>query len=211
MRDAQLENIAARHYNSTLAYHNFGHVVDALGAMEGILSRCKARGEKLNQMAAYYGVLFHDAGYHEDHQAKGFAHKEDYSAQIAESILAQRKVPKETIALACDAIRATRKGSALAASPEILVVRARAADLAQLAAPYPVFKLNTVRLWKEHEQMSGKTVGWGEWRVKAVPDVEYFLKQRLFVEPGQSENEVSAFLKQAAANLAALAKDNETS
>jgi predicted metal-dependent HD superfamily phosphohydrolase len=209
MRDAQLEKTAELHYDPSLPYHNFGHIRDALTAAETILTRCRARRRKLDETAVYYAVLFHDAGYQEDHRAKGFEHKEDYSAKIAEEALTKALVPVATVRLACEAIRATRKGYEGKPSPEAQVVRA--ADLAQLAAPYPVFKSNTIKLWKEQERMRGDSMPWQEWKAKAVPEVEYFLESLYFVEPGGSQADAEPFLRQVRANLTALAQDNTVS
>lgn len=206
MRDPQLEKIAATYYDPSLPYHNFGHIQAALAAGETILTHCRIRHQSLDEAAVYYGILFHDAGYQEDHRAKGFTCKEDYSAKIAEGILLERNVPAATRELACDAIRATRKGYEGKTTAEAQAVRA--ADLAQLAAAYPIFKGNTVKLWNEQERLGGKKMPWKEWREKAVRDVESFLEMRFFVEPGVKDTEIEPFLRQARANLAALAKDD---
>ncbi len=205
MRDPQLEKIAANHYDPALPYHNFGHIRVALAAGDDIVTRCRARRQPLDEAATYYAILFHDAGYQEDQKAKGFAHKEDYSAKLAQDALTEKLVPPATIQLACEAIRATRKGYDGRLTPESMVVRA--ADLCQLAAPYPIFKANTVNLWREHERMSKEKMPWDQWKKKAIPEVEFFLDKHFYMEPGQKETEAAPFLKQTRANLAALAQD----
>ncbi len=206
MRDLQLEKIAAKYYDASLPYHNFGHIEDALEAGESILAQCRASHQKLDEAAVYYAILFHDAGYQEDHRAKGFASKEEYSAKLAEKALSEIKVSAATMQLACEAIRATRKGYEGEPTKEAQAVRA--ADLAQLAAEYPVFKTNTVHLWREQEKMNGKKISWPEWRRRAIKDVEHFLDTLFFVAPGQEKPQFEPFLRQARANLATLSEDD---
>lgn len=206
MRDPQLEKIAAQFYDASLPYHNFGHIKDALTAAEPILAKCRASHQEIDETAVYYAILFHDAGYQEDHRAKGFASKEEYSANLAETALTEKRVPVPTLRLACEAIRATRKGYEGKPSKEAQAVRA--ADLAQLAADYPVFKTNTVHLWKEQEHLGGKRMPWQEWRQQAIRDVEHFLDTQFFAAPGQKKAELEPFLRQARKNLTTLAEDD---
>lgn len=205
MRDVQMEKVAAQFYNPELPYHNFGHITQALDAGEEILDRCQERGVNLDEAVVYYAILFHDAGYHENHGAKGFTHKEEYSAQIAAQALTRKGLADATLAKIQQAILATRKGCEVASTNEIKAVRA--ADLFQLAADFPTFRTNTVNLWREYEMMSGKRIPWLQWREKVEPDVEYYLKGNLFVEPAGSPEEENGFLTRARRNLAALKAD----
>ena len=205
MRDLQLEKTAALHYDNALPYHNFDHIRSALQVAEDIMARCRSRRQTLDEAAVYYAILFHDAGFREDHRQKGFTYKEEYSAHLARQALTTAKVASGTMDKACEAIRGTRRGFDRKPGPETQVVRA--ADLAQLAAPYLAFKLNTVNLWRENKILTGKTLPWREWRQKAVTDVGFFLDSLFFVEPGSLEADTKVFLTRARANLTALAQD----
>ena len=81
-RDAALEERAASLYSDTLAYHNFEHIRETLAAAEVIIERCAAENIRIDSAVVYYALLFHDAGYAEDHVALGHRSKEQANKRI---------------------------------------------------------------------------------------------------------------------------------
>ena len=79
-RNPDLEKRVADLYDDRLHYHNFGHVLRVIDAGARMLEQCREEGVTVDEEAVYYAILLHDAGFHEDHEARGFPSKEAYSA-----------------------------------------------------------------------------------------------------------------------------------
>ena len=178
MRDEEIEKIAAQFYDEKLFYHNFEHVNYVLSSASRILNSCKRENIEIDEAVVYYAILFHDAGFIEDHTAMGYQSKEAYSADIAGRELKAYGVSDNVIAKVRDAIMATHMNADCQTKEEIAV---RAADLSGLADDYNVFKKNTVDLLKEGEMMSGNKMTWEEWKIKAAEVIELYLRQELYL------------------------------
>ena len=176
IHDKTLEKIASQMYEPKMPYHNFGHAVTVTRYSESIIEKCKAEGVPLDEKVVYYSLIFYDAGYHEDHVAKGFASKEAYSAELAEPALRDYGVDEETIQKVKAAIMATHIDAQCYSNEDIAV---RASDLSDLAADYATFKLNAVRLKEEHELMHGESVAWAAWTLGVKDNLELFLREEL--------------------------------
>jgi predicted metal-dependent HD superfamily phosphohydrolase len=206
MRNKELEKIASRYYNPKLPYHNFGHVVTVIRESERMLEKCRAQGIQVNEDIVYYALLFHDAGYYEDHTALGFDSKEAYSASISERVLKDNGVDQGKIEKIKTAIMSTHMDAKCTCIEDKIV---RAADLSELAADYQVFKKNTLNLKSELETFSNRKVSWDEWKQSAVNTVELFLREEMDVTGDYfDENGVSLFHKNARANLKKLLADD---
>ncbi|HTT07564.1 MAG TPA: hypothetical protein VMH34_02065 [Gammaproteobacteria bacterium] len=199
VRDKELEQYAATLYSDTLPYHNFTHALQCIEAGHELVRRCREEGVAIDEHVVYYALLFHDAGYHEDHFGKGYPTKEAYSAALAEAALNQRGVAPATVQQVTAAILATRRDARFVSVEEKAV---RAADLSGLAADYGVFRANTEKLKYEYEIMTGGPISWDEWIAMADEVVSYFLSQDIrltryyFDESGDS-----IFHKRTMANL----------
>ena len=206
MRDEKLEKIAARLYDPKLQYHNFDHIRFVLGEGEKIVAKCKKEGVPVNEAVIYYAILFHDAGFLDNHVAKGFDSKEAYSADLAVKALQGNGIDNEMVRKVRAAILATHVDAVCKSNEDKAV---RAADLAGLAADYDFFKRNTIDLKNEYEMMSGKKITWGEWKTMASERVELFLREELkltsdyFNEQGESRFHVNT-----RANIKKLLGDN---
>lgn len=176
MKDEKLEKIATQHYDSKLRYHNFDHIRYVLEAGNNITEKCKVEGVEINEAVVYYAILFHDAGYGEDHISKGYNSKEAYSVDLAVQGLQGNGIDADMIQRVKDAIMATHV-DALCETNEDKAVRA--ADLSGLADDYKVFKKNTIDLKDELEMMSGKSITWDGWKAMAIDRIELFLRQEL--------------------------------
>lgn len=178
MRDEKLEKIAERLYDPKLNYHNFDHIRYVMDEGNKILARCKGEGVEIDETVVYYAILFHDAGFMEDHISKGFESKEAYSADLAAKNLQGNGIDADTVQKVKQAIMATHV-DALCLSNEDKAVRA--ADLAGLAADYELFKKNTVDLKNELQMMSGKQITWDQWKTMAAERIEMFLREELYL------------------------------
>jgi len=207
MRDPKIEALAERFYDADLPYHNFSHALDATLSGLEVVKRCRKAGIPVKEKVVYYALLFHDAGFVEDHVKKGFNSKEAYSASIARNCLTSSGVSEPIIAEVEIAILGTQKQ----ARPSTTETKAvRAADLAQLAADYPTFKKNAISLRAESERFSGQKITWVEWREKVREELEYYLAQNLYLtEDPYSDPESHEFHVRARSNLKKLLEDEE--
>lgn len=205
MRDEKLEQQAAQLYDPKLQYHNFDHIRFVLGEGEKIIAKCKKEGVMINEAVVYHAILYHDAGFLDNHIAKGFDSKEAYSADLAVKALKGNSRDKEMIRKVEQAIMATHVDAVCKTNEDRAV---RAADLAGLAADYTFFKKNTIDLKNEFEMMSGKKVTWNEWKTMASERVELFLREELYLTTDYyNERGESKFHVNTRANIKKLLQD----
>lgn len=176
MRNEYIEKLASQLYSAELPYHNFGHIRTVIRKGDEIVGRCRRENVDIHEDVVYYALLYHDAGYHEDHTAKGYDSKEAYSADLAEEQLSGNGIDAVILKKIKAAILCTHVDAHCVSNEDRAV---RAADLAELAADYRVFKKNTLDLKKELEIQIGSPVSWGEWKRMAVAKVEEFLREEL--------------------------------
>lgn len=198
-RNDALEARASALYDAALPYHNFAHALDAVQAGELLVQRCRDDGVPIDANVVYYALLFHDAGYHEDHAGLGYATKEEYAAALACRVLADFGVDAQSIARTAAAILATRRDAVFQTNEEKAV---RAADLAGLAADYPVFRASSERLKREWEILHGVEIPWRQWIDGTREVIEFFLAQDIrLTRYYLDEHGDSAFHKRAQANM----------
>lgn len=206
MHDKTIEKTASQMYEPKMPYHNFGHVITVIRHSEGIIEKCRLEGVPLDEKVVYYALLFHDAGYHEDHLAKGFETKEAYSADLSEHALREYGVDEETIKKVKAAIMSTHMDAKCYSNEDKAV---RASDLSGLAAEYSVFKLNAIRLREEHEMMHGESVAWEDWKLGVKETLELFLREELgLTSDYYDKNGNSVFHTQTAENIKMFLADN---
>jgi predicted metal-dependent HD superfamily phosphohydrolase len=173
VREKKLTERASRQYGK-LPYHNWQHALGAMRRGMEIAKQCIKEGIPVNLNVVKWALLFHDAGYHENHIQKGFKTKEDYSIFIAQREMKRMGFSPRLIHEVSRAIASTHRDAPFN-TVEAKVVRA--ADLAGLAAPYEVFIRNTRNLKREYEMMHRKKVPWEEWKKQARIIIEFYLKQ----------------------------------
>jgi HD superfamily phosphodiesterase len=176
IRNAQLEQAAAQLYSEQMPYHSFDHVRGTLTAAAVLVERCLREGVPLNGEVVYYALLFHDAGYHEDHIGKGFTSKEEYSAHLAVQCLRAEAIPEDTIEKVVAAILSTQRDAQFTSNEEKAV---RAADLAGLASDYDTFRSNVEKLHRECELLTGHKVPWGDWKTSVKQTISFYLSQEI--------------------------------
>jgi hypothetical protein len=137
IRNPHLEKVAAELYSDQMPYHNFNHVLGTLAAAELLVERCLKEDIPITGEVVYYALLFHDAGYHENHFSKGFTSKEEHSAHLAVQCLRAEAIPEDTIERVIAAILSTQRDAQFTSNEEKAV---RAADLAGLASDYKNFR-----------------------------------------------------------------------
>jgi predicted metal-dependent HD superfamily phosphohydrolase len=206
MRDEYMENLAFTLYSDDLPYHNFGHIRTVIRKGNEIVERCKKEHVAIQEDIVYYALLYHDAGYNENHVAKGYSSKEAYSADLAVEQLSGNGIVKEKLERIKAAILCTHVDAHCATNEDKAV---RAADLSELAADYRIFKKNTLDLKKELEQQTGSTISWNSWKRMAVEKVEEFLREELHLTSDYyDEKGDSVFHKTTRNNLRIMLEDD---
>lgn len=198
IHDECLEEIAASLYSTYLPYHNFQHIRDVLTAGDIILFECKKSGIGFNEPVIYHSILFHDAGYHENHEENGFDSKESYSASLAENILIDQGYSKTHILQVKQAIMSTQMNAECKSTEEQIV---RAADLYGLMAAYPDFKEKSVALYNERQLLSGMKISWNEYKKETYSIIHFFLKYNIKLGIGLYQGERDKFRQTAYRNL----------
>ena len=176
IRSTQLEAQAQALYSDSLPYHNFDHIQDTLESAARVVERCQEEHIRIDVEVVYFALLFHDAGYQDDHLARGFATKERYSAALAEPILRQHGVSATQLEKTLAAILATERDAVFVSAEQKAV---RAADLSGLAADYPRFLQSSLRLKREHEMLYGKTLSWADWQKSSQEVLGHYLTQEI--------------------------------
>ncbi len=206
MRNEEIEKLAFKLYDSNMPYHNFDHIRTVLKEGEEIVRKCRGEGITIDENVVYYALLFHDAGYHEDHLEKGFDSKEAYSAELAVRALDGNDFDKEMVNKVKAAILATHCDAHCYSTEDKAV---RAADLSGLAADYKVFKENAVNIKLELEMMNGTQLSWKDWTKNAVDRIELFLREELEITSDYFDAEGnSIFHRKSRENLKTLLSDD---
>lgn len=208
IRDRDLEADAASLYSDALPYHNFTHALSTIKSAERIIRRCMAEGIRVDPQVVYYALLFHDAGYHENHRSLGYASKEEYSVDLARKCLRERKIQTQTIKKVAGAILSTQRDARFVTAEQKAV---RAADLAGLAADYRTFRENARKLKDEHEMLFGQRVAWCDWVARVADTVRFYLAQEIRLTSYYSdESGESAFHHAAQENVRRLVAEGLT-
>lgn len=192
--NATLEELAATLY-SDLPYHNFEHATSAAATGQKICRQCQDEEIQINPKVVYIALLFHDAGYHEDHLALGFTTKEEYSAHLARQYLSRRKYPKKFIDKVEQAILSTHKDATPVSNEDKAV---RLADVANVGASYNAFIANSRRFYREVELLSGP-ISWEKFVEISNQVLGCYLKDNLVTSSADRR-----WLAQARENLARL-------
>lgn len=189
IRNPELERLASQYYSPELPYHNFEHALTSAQTGLDIVQDCQREGVSVDEAIVYCALLFHDAGYHQDHEESGFVTKEALSARIAREVLEKKTQSDGFIFRVEQAILSTTRDASCLTTEDNAV---RAADLSGLAAEYPVFRRNTELLKQEYELLYGQQLTWAEWIMRANTIIETYLNQEIRLtrfysgEPGQS-------------------------
>jgi HD superfamily phosphodiesterase len=200
IRKPHLEQIAAELYSDQMPYHNFNHVLRTLAAAELLVEPGLKEDIPINGEVVYFALLFHDAGYHENHISKGFTSKEEYSAHLAVQCLRAEAVPENTIKRVVAAILSTQRDAQFTSHEEKAV---RAADLAGLASDYKNFRSDVEKLRQEDEMLTGRKVAWDEWKTSVEDTIRLYLSQEIrFARPD------ALFYEQASQNLSRLLSED---
>ena len=207
IRDEALETKARALYSDALPYHNFTHIQDTLESADTIVKRCQQENIRIDSNVVYFALLFHDAGYHEDHIVHGYENKELYSVALASPILNDHGVPPGLVKKVGKAILATERNAHFVSADHKAV---RAADLAGLAATYDQFLQSSLKLKREFEVLHQKQISWPSWQTVSQDVVGFYLSQEIrLTSYFHDENGESAFHKAVRENLARLMNERE--
>lgn len=192
--DDTLMKAAAELYDDRLAYHNFSHIDFVFRAADTILERCRRYGITLNEEVVYIALLFHDAGFFEDHVALGYDSKEAYSADLAAGVLADHGYADDVIAAVKQAILGTHFDGHCASNEDRAV---RMADLSGLAADYEIFLENAVKLRSEYELLTGDPIDWNTWKDVAVERLLLFIREDMELTDEEYDDNGDSLFRQA--------------
>jgi len=152
---------AQKHYRSDYPYHNWNHALDVASGTEIISDKLRTHGLTIASGALAVAAAWHDAGYHEDHTAKGFETKEQYSAYLLDEYLEGKSVSDTERLLMRNAIIATwAKHPELRTPYELIMHRA---DIANIGGPSDEFILNSIHLWEEYRMTGDASLSWEEY------------------------------------------------
>ena len=166
------------------------------------MDRCNKAGIPIDAEAVYYALLFHDAGYHENHRSRGFDSKEEYSAHLAAQCLQAEAISEDTIRKVTAAILSTKRDAEYSSNEEKAV---RAADLAGLASEYEIFRAAVEKLRQEEEIVTGRKVAWDEWKTSVKETIRFYLGQEIrFTQSEAFADDPANFHAKAAQNLSRL-------
>jgi len=202
IRDAQLETKAKALYSDELPYHNFSHILDTLNSAGIILTRCARENIRIDARVVYFALLFHDAGYHEDHVAKGYKNKELYSVKLAQETLREHGLSASLLGKVSKAILATERNASFVSAEHKAV---RAADLSGLAAEYERFLESSIKLKREHGYLNQQPISWPRWQSVSREVIGFYLSQEIrLTSYFHDENGESAYHKAVRQNLTRL-------
>ncbi len=163
-------------YSTTLAYHNFDHIIEVLLAAKKIMEDCASENIHVDEKIINIAILFHDAGYHDNHTSLGFSTKESYSAFLAKEFLKEKNFETNTIDQIEAAILATEKnGTFIKAESKVV----RAADLYGLSSQYDIFLKNACKIKVEYELLTGKNIDWDDWKLATIELLKQFLSREI--------------------------------
>ena len=151
---------AERHYRPDYPYHNWNHALSVVSGIEAISTKLERRGLTIAKGALAVAAAWHDAGYHEDHRAKGFATKEAYSAALLDDYLTDKPVGEWERDMMLSAISATFAHHPEMRTPYDLILHR--ADIANIGGPTSEFLENSHLLWSESRLITGKPIAWIE-------------------------------------------------
>ncbi len=199
IRNPDLESEVELLYSVDLPYHNFQHAIDTIVAAEHITRRCMEEGIRIDHQVVYYSLLFHDAGFHDNHRVLGFDTKEAYSADLAVHRLEQHGILGGTVEKVVAAILSTHKDAKFVTVEQKAV---RAADLSGLAADYQTFRKNSANLKGEYEMFNSKVLSWREWVDHVSKTIQFYLSQEIrLTSYFVNDNGESAFHQAVRGNL----------
>ena len=201
----QIYNHARDLYSNRLNYHNFQHIIDTLGNAEIILKQCDEKDILYDKTIICHAILFHDAGFEENHKQNGYDSKEDYSAYLASSILAESGETEQHIDAVVNAILCTKMHATCHSINENIV---RAADLSGLASSYSYFKSKSIALYKEREYMTGKAISWEEYKDEVYEIINNFVQFRIELDLDMYSDGNTVFRQKVFNNLDKLMKDS---
>ena len=207
IRDLDLERECEGLYSARLPYHNFRHVQTVLGAAAQLLDDCQREGIAVDTHVVYYGLLLHDAGYHESHLDLGFPTKEAYSAVIARRVLGGRGIADDVIVRVEQAIMATLRDGQCHCVEDAVV---RMADLSGVGADYPDFLRNTLNIRAEVALMTGNPLSpWADWCAGTQKVLSGYLAGNIHLTSDFDRSKPGNFFARGQANLDRLALEPE--
>ena len=142
--------LVAEQFHVDVAYHNFGHILNALVYAEQEITRYQAHETKLLPVGSIYkAILLHDIDVHRPLDAR-FQSKEHRSAAIAGYLLRESNEDEETIKNIKKWIINTNPDFPCQDDAGKIVCRS---DLGNIADSLPIFVAEFVKVYRETQQL----------------------------------------------------------
>lgn len=157
---------AERYYSPDHPYHNYKtHAKPVAEGVRTIAAKLAMQDITIPTGALVIAAHWHDAMHHDDHRAKGYMSKEEYSAHMVEMYLEDKLVTKAQGIIIQDSIFATAHNFWRPRYPyETILNRA---DLENIGGPKIFFLQNVALLYKE-ALLHDKSLSWDEYVTGAV-------------------------------------------
>lgn len=165
----ELVAAARKHYTDRLPYHNWHHATATIAGVDRIAEKLSYHNVSIARNALRIAAAWHDAGYHENHAAKGFTTKEDYSAALLEEHLTSEPVNPLFREIMHTAIVATWHLHPEQRTPPQMILHR--ADTANIGGPTDEFIENNKLLFRE-AQLRGYLLSWSQ----HVAQTDHFVK-----------------------------------
>jgi hypothetical protein len=202
---------AARvHYRADYPYHNWNHALVVASGTEIIARKLERKGQTIATGALAVAAAWHDAGYHENHLAKGFTTKEEYSAALLDEFLEHKHVSDWERSMMSKVIIATWSQYDGPRTPYELILHR--SDVANIGGPRDEFIQNSLLLREESLHIVGKIALWDDYVKGAGVFIEFTADEHddeslfHFIDPLDTTLDVNdlPFKQTALANLEAL-------
>lgn len=203
-----LDEIAAsaKQYYHELPYHNWDeHIMGCYPKAQDLCNQCEEHDINPDRFVVGAAFLLHDTGIAKPEVMK-FGSHEAYSAQIADELLSQHDVTRETIEAVRTCIMGTKLGEPCPTLESKIV---RRADLANVAGSYKEFVFSTFKLMEEAHKLGTVQTSFSEWRKNTRAVLNGYLAEDLVLGPFDiNEDGKCQFVAQAQKNLERFAHDS---
>lgn len=166
---------AALHYSDDMEYHNWDHACAVAVHAADLAEICIGKGIYLERDVLNVAAAWHDAGYHEDHTALGFASKEQYSAALSAEHLRAEGATEEFIGQVTEAILGTTHKAVRTSLAALVLHRA---DIADVGGEYKLFAHNNYKLLLEARQRQ-PDLTFKEWRAGTSGFLDFIIAESL--------------------------------
>lgn len=202
----ELIDPARDHYDPRLMYHNWQHAQAVMDQALLIAERVIKRGYEVDLDVLTVAGAWHDAGYGDDHEARGFQTKEEYSVYLATKFLREKALPELFIRKVGTAILGTIHNGV---RDDLTTLVLHRADIANIGGPYEAFYIHSTNLYHENE-LFGNAGKWPDWVTQTRGLIDKLMREARteLVRIGEPTDDGTSFPSQAFINGLTLANED---